>query len=171
MRVIFTQIIILNHKYMENFEETLENNSLSMENETEQEQEPIVITDENYADYIGLDIVAFLEEEPGAQGCPGEVTILTREGKVYSTNYHINNLISWDNLIKVVPQMEGALKGEVEGWGEVGLSIGHSLFIKDEITEEFIKLHGSSFDDPCELDCCWENVIDSILNGEFKKGE
>lgn len=96
----------------------------------------ILITNENYKRYLGLDVECVLCISSGAQGAFGTAEFWTSDGKGYGCSY-LNN-IEWDNLIKVVPVLENTVEGYLldgnevaEGWvrKEV-IGFGYFLFVK-----------------------------------------
>ena len=76
------------------------------------ELEPITVGNEDLADLMGLDIVAFQLAEGGAMGYHGGVFFVTSDKKVYSTCYlepsaytGFSKYMSMDNLEKVFPPL------------------------------------------------------------------
>lgn len=131
-----------------------------------------IISDENFEEFIDLDAdaVAVSCAEGGAMGSPGEVEIVTRDGKWYKTNYAFGT-ISVTNLFHVVPMLkrhnveqigEDAYK---DNWRPYDLGAGNHLFIKTDIVEKFNILI-SDVTSPSQLYRRWPHSVNNILRSD-----
>lgn len=104
-----------------------------------------IISDKNFEKFIGLDAVAVSFAEGGAMGSPGEVEIVTKEGKWYKTNYAFGT-IYWNQLLEVIPMLKECSFSFDEGdtcpddWRPYDLGAGNHLFIRVELAEKFNRL-------------------------------
>jgi len=119
----------------------------------ENKLKPLAIGNENLADLLGLDIVAFQLAEGGAMGYHGGVFFVTSAKKVYFTCYlepstytGFSKYMSMENLEKVFPPLTdfncgfmgfGAQKPE--GWHYSYLGFGNHLLVRDDLHEDFNK--------------------------------
>ena len=73
----------------------------------------ILVNNENYEDFIGLDIECVSFISAGAQGASGRVAFWTSDGLAYMTNYVYS--IEYENLVKVIPMLEESHYGYFGG--------------------------------------------------------
>lgn len=124
--------------------------------------------DDDYKKYVGLDIVAFSWAHPGAMGSPGEVEIVTSDGRWYVTNYAWGT-IAWENVCEVVPVLDQCDFGLVgddtcpEGWTPVDLGMGNHLVLNDSIVGRFMELT-QDVETRVEMYQRWGNAVDEILS-------
>ena len=50
-------------------------------------EDVIYIDENNYRDFLNLNVIAFSFAHGGAQGSPGEIIVITQDGQKYSMNY------------------------------------------------------------------------------------
>ena len=107
--------------------------------------ETIIISKDNINNYLGLEIVAFHWAACGACGIPGEVIIITRDGRVFETNYVYPVYgITPDDLIKLFPPLSDFRPGIMGGgyypplWKDKYLGLGNYLVVHDSIWKEFL---------------------------------
>ncbi len=111
--------------------------------------EYIIVDDENYEDFIGLDIefVSFIS--PGAQGASGNVSFWTSDGLAYSTS--ILGCIEYENLVKVIPMLKKSRYGYFCGAGEGDVVVddwvfrygggpGYYLYVKKGLEEKYLSM-------------------------------
>lgn len=111
----------------------------------------IPVGNEDLADLLGLDIVAFQLAEGGAMGYHGGVFFVTSDKKVYFTCYldpsaytGFKKYISMENLEKVFPPLTDFNHGlmgfgvqKPEGWHYSYLGFGNHLLVRDDLHESF----------------------------------
>ena len=137
----------------------------------------IEITESNYRDYLSLDIVAFSFAYEGAMGEMGAIYIISRDGKIYHTNYcqgddpidtnHINDIIpvfkdiSW--------RMFDCLSNNPD-WRTIDLFAGNNLVMVSEIYDDFIKkVQEANFDIPSKRFQYWPGFVLGLLRKEGDK--
>ena len=110
------------------------------------EYETIDINKENINDYIGLDIVAFQWAAGGACGEPGGVVFVTRDGKVFHTNYVFSEYrVTGDDVCRLFPPLSsfqtGVFGGGIypEEWKDQYLGLGNYLVVHESIWDAFTK--------------------------------
>lgn len=109
------------------------------------DNECIVVDNENYEDFIGLDIEFIHFISAGAQGAAGVVTFWTSDGLAYMTNL---SDIEYENLVKVIPMLEkshygyfGGEEGDVVTGDWVfhyGCGPGYFLYVKKGLEEKYL---------------------------------
>lgn len=106
------------------------------------EENLIRITNENFKDYLGLDIEYALCISSGAQGPFGTFQFWTSDGNVYGGSFLYG--IDWDNLIQVVPVFSNTVEGFLfdgekvaEGWIKKAVGPGWSAFVRREVLNKY----------------------------------
>lgn len=129
-----------------------------------------VIDDKNFEAFIGMDAVAVSYAEGGAMGSPGEVEIVTRDGKWHTTNYAFGT-IYWIQLLEVIPMLGECEFGFLEpdkcpeDWRPYNLGAGNHLLIKADISEKFDELV-SDVKYPSQLYRRWPFAVNEILKNQ-----
>lgn len=107
----------------------------------------IKINKKNFKNYLGLDIVAFHWATGGACGVPGEVVFITRDARVFETNYVYPVFgITKDDLFKIFPHLSEfhpGLLGEgyyPPSWKDNYLGLGNYLVIHESIWNDFSRM-------------------------------
>ncbi len=104
--------------------------------------ETIDINSSNYTKYQNIDIIAFSFANPGAQGKPGDIKIMSSNGILYHTNYI--HSISLEDAFLVCPTLKDCKFNLFEalvpkGWASFYVGGGNFLVVKceykDNITE------------------------------------
>ena len=98
----------------------------------------IDIKQENFKQYLPLDIAAFHYSEPGACGSPGILRIITSKKELYRVDYFYDE---WEesDLYQVCPVLRSIRMGMFghhlvpSDWRSVYMGLGNSLFITNEI--------------------------------------
>ena len=126
--------------------------------------ETIVITKDNINDYLDLDIVAFHWAVGGACGRPGGVVFITRNGRVFQTNYCTPSYgITEKDLCRIFPLFseidEGILGGGIypPKWKDKYLGLGNYLIVHESIWDDFVQMSKN------ELDNYSKNGVSVIL--------
>ena len=123
--------------------------------------ETITVGNEDLADLLGLDIVAFQLAEGGAMGYHGGVFFVTSDKKVYFTCYlepsaytGFSKYMSMENLEKVFPPLADFNHGlmgfgvqKPEGWHYSYLGFGNHLLVRDDLYESFREAAKKLLDD------------------------
>ena len=110
------------------------------------EYEAIEINKESIDDYIGLDIVAFQWAAGGACGEPGGVVFITKDGRVFHTNYAFPEYgITGEDLCRIFPPISSFEVGIFGGgnypseWKGQYLGLGNYLVVHESIWDGFTK--------------------------------
>lgn len=107
----------------------------------------IEINSSNKDKALGLDIVAFQWAAGGACGEPGGVVFITKDAKVYHTNYVFDQYgITVDDLYEIYPPLAhidaGIFGGGIypPGWKDQYLGLGNYLVVHESIWEDFSQI-------------------------------
>lgn len=113
---------------------------------THMEYEIIEINKENISEFIGLDIVAFQWAARGACGEPGGVVFITKDGRVFHTNYAFPEYgVTGEDLCRIFPPFSSFEGGIFGGgnypteWKDQYLGLGNYLVVHKSIWEEFTR--------------------------------
>ena len=111
--------------------------------------EATYINENNYRNYINLNVIAFSFAHGGAQGSGGEIIVITNDTNIYSMNYCFGNM-TIEMCDEVCPPLKDCIFGffEVEktpvGWKGVPLGAGNFLVLTEslynQIEYELIKM-------------------------------
>ncbi len=102
----------------------------------------ISLMQNNFMQYLPMDIVAFTFAEGGAMGCPGRMEFITSDGADYYADAYedltdkemrIICPVFYDCII-IPREMRNT---PAQGWQGLYLSPGNHMFVKDTIWEEF----------------------------------
>ncbi len=140
-------------------------------------KEAIIINKENLNDYVGLDIVAFHWAAGGACGVPGEVIIITKDGRVFETNYVYPVYgITADDLLKIFPPLSEFHPGLMGGgyyppsWKDKYLGLGNYLVVHESIWDDFARMAQKELQKRNErgekviLYNIWDEIVINVLN-------
>jgi hypothetical protein len=90
----------------------------------------------------------FMIAEGGAMGTPGDINILTEDGRHYCMNYVYGD-IDLNKLRKVFPVLKhcdfgmfGATSGVPDGWHYLYLGMGNHLIVEESVFNEFAAIVG-----------------------------
>lgn len=134
------------------------------------EENFINITDENYAQYIPLDPIAFSMADGGAMGSPGEVIIVDKESKIY--RFWLQG-IECENAKRIIPPLfetQIGMRGHsipAPGWHYFDLGAGNHLLIKDFLYNDFYPEVQEYMNRPALLYQRWLKLVLAIMR--FKK--
>lgn len=101
-------------------------------------KEVINIDDKNCLDYLNLDVIAFSFAYGGAQGCGGEILVITKAAEIYSMNYVFGDM-TIEMCYEVCPPLKDCKfdVSEVEktpnDWKGISLGMGNFLVLADPI--------------------------------------
>jgi hypothetical protein len=135
----------------------------------------IELSQENYKDYLPLDIAAFSFAFAGAMGDVGGVVIITTDGQLYYFNY-VYQEFSKDDVNAILPilsQCDLPIFGETdrvpEGWRHISLGAGNNLLMQNQYVESFFKMHEEYAKTVDEIDGClyrsWLKIMVEIVKG------
>ena len=120
----------------------------------------IELSQENYKDYLPLDIAAFSFAFAGAMGDAGGVVIITTDGQLYYFNY-VYQEFSKDDVDAILPilsQCDLPIFGETDrvpgGWRHISLGAGNNLLMQNQYVEPFFKMHKEYAKTVDEIDGC-----------------
>lgn len=122
---------------------------------------PIEIKKDNYSEYVGLDILAFVMNPGNAPGACGEVNIVTSDGKCYHTNF-INDGIDLTLILPVMGEIEEDPADNPDavpsGWNFRHAVLGNYLFYKESVENKLEKeyLDNVSWD---ILEFDWDQIV------------
>ena len=108
------------------------------QNENSQATGSILLSKENYRNYLRLDTVAFSFAHGGAQGVGGEIIVITRDASIYRMNYAYGD-ITIEMCEMVCPQLRECKFGffDVEeapfDWKGLSLGAGNFLVLEDSL--------------------------------------
>ena len=142
------------------------------------EYETIEIKKENINEFIGLDIVAFQWAAGGACGEPGGVVFITKDGRVFHTNYAFPEYggITGEDLYRIFPPLSDFEVGIFGGgnypteWKDQYLGLGNYLVVHESIWDEFKKKANNDLSrrhvsgDNVILYNIWIEVVLKVLN-------
>ena len=131
------------------------------------------VTQKTLSNVRNLDIVAFYYASPGACGEHGDVEFITKDCKVFHTNYLDKDTgIEWDDLCSIFPALrDDSLQikdGTNAGWIAVYLGLGNTLFIKKEYYFEFIDEAEGLLNPETSLYNVWDYALIKVLEKESK---
>ena len=108
--------------------------------------EQIEINKTNIQNYLNIDVIAFHWAAPGACGEHGGVIFISRDGKVYHTNYVYPDYgITEDDLCDIFPPLLEFQPGIIGGgyyppqWKDMYLGLGNYLVVHDSIWDVFLQ--------------------------------
>ena len=124
----------------------------------------IELSKSNYKNYLPINIIAFSYATGGAQGEPGGVTILDKEGKFFHFNYVKDDFK--ENDIKaicspIIERKNGDNKFEEE-WEEINLGMGNSLTVNKSIGQKFEE-KAKGIKGPGALFNKWKEIVYEII--------
>ena len=112
--------------------------------------------------YLPINTIAFSYANGGAQGEPGGVIILDKEGKFFHFNYAEGDLKN-DEIFEICPPLkEVALKKIPENFERMNMGMGNTLFVNKSILQE-VKEKTKYIKRPDELYCQWKTIIHDII--------
>ncbi len=115
----------------------------------------------------------FAIAEGGAMGCPGEINILTAEGRHYCMNYMYGDidLDKFGEVFPVFKQCRGGMFGSTDrvpdGWHYLYLGMGNHLIVEASVFNEFAA-KVKDLDDPVYLYQNWYRVaVETLIPGKL----
>lgn len=105
----------------------------------------IEVTKANLEECINLDIIAFHWAAAGACGEGGAIVFITKDGKVYHSNYVYAGFITMDDLLRIFPPLSEFHPGIMGGgyyppmWKDQYLGLGNYLVVHESIWKAFQK--------------------------------
>jgi len=130
-------------------------------------KEPIYISKENYSDYLNLDVVAFSFASGGAQGTPGEIIVVNKDGVFYSMNYCFDNMPIW-MCYEVCPPLVSWFSRDFDkekeptGWRGIDLGAGNYLVLAEllynDLKQDLLEMQ------PCYRYQKWKNMVKSWIS-------
>lgn len=131
----------------------------------------IELTQENYKNFLPIDVLAFSFAKPGAMGSPGEIIIINNKSAVYSFNISNFESVLIKEIIPIFFECKFGLFGHdilPTGWSSVYLGAGNHLILHDTISVEFARrvrecMSGSN---NWSLYKNWISVVAAIISSE-----
>ena len=125
-------------------------------------QNKIELSKSNYKNYLPLNIIAFSYATGGAQGEPGGVTILDKEGKFFHFNYAYGDLKK-DEIFEICPFLKEIESHKIEeNFERMNMGMGNTLFVSKSILPE-VKEKTKDIKRPDELFLQWRKIIYDII--------
>ena len=130
------------------------------------EEYAITLTEENYAQHIPLNPIAFSMADGGAMGSPGEVIIVDKESNIY--RFWLQG-VEYETAKRIIPTLfecEFGMRGHnrpASGWHYFDLGAGNHLLIKDDIYNEFYPEVQGYMDRPALLYQRWLKLVLAIM--------
>lgn len=142
------------------------NGRYSVEKLEEMKLDKIRLMQNNFIQYLPMDIVAFTFAEGGAMGYPGRMEFITSDGTDYYADAYED--LTDDDMKIICPIFYDCViiprelrNVPASGWQGLYLSPGNHMFIKDSIWEEFSRgmeavrlqdpLGETDIDDDCNI--------------------
>ena len=130
------------------------------------EENAITLTEENYAQHIPLNPIAFSTADGGAMGSPGEVIIVDKESNIY--RFWLQG-VEYETAKRIIPTLfecEFGMRGHnrpASGWHYFDLGAGNHLLIKDDIYNEFYPEVQGYMNRPALLYQRWLKLVLAIM--------
>ena len=130
------------------------------------EENAITLTEENYAQHIPLNPIAFSMADGGAMGSPGEVIIVDKESNIY--RFWLQG-VEYETAKRIIPTLfecEFGMRGHnrpASGWHYFDLGAGNHLLIKDDIYNDFYPEVQGYMDRPALLYQRWLKLVLAIM--------
>ena len=113
----------------------------------------------NYNDYLPINIIAYSFATSGAQGEPGGVEIISKEGKTFHFNYCEGD-ITENEMYLICPPLKALNEAN---WKFINMGMGNRLFVHLSIYDKFqekakkLNLHLGGFY------LTWKKIVYEIL--------
>lgn len=122
------------------------------------------LTKKNYKKFLPIeDLVAFSWAEWGAMGCPGEVFLVTKSGKLYRFNTRFDDpALSESDINEIMPILQKWLDNKLTDWHSFQLGMGNHLEIHRSILDSFNRLAKDLINTP-DLYSDWLKVVLKII--------
>lgn len=130
------------------------------------EEYAITLTEENYAQHIPLNPIAFSMADGGAMGSPGEVIIVDKESNIY--RFWLQG-VEYETAKRIIPTLfecEFGMRGHnrpASGWHYFDLGAGNHLLIKDDIYNDFYPEVQGYMNRPALLYQRWLKLVVAIM--------
>ena len=130
------------------------------------EENAITLTEENYAQHIPLNPIAFSMADGGAMGSPGEVIIVDQESNIY--RFWLQG-VEYETAKRIIPTLfecEFGMRGHnrpASGWHYFDLGAGNHLLIKDDIYNDFYPEVQGYMNRPALLYQRWLKLVLAIM--------
>ena len=130
------------------------------------EENAITLTEENYAQHIPLNPIAFSMADGGAMGSPGEVIIVDQESNIY--RFWLQG-VEYETAKRILPTLfecEFGMRGHnrpASGWHYFDLGAGNHLLIKDDIYNDFYPEVQGYMNRPALLYQRWLKLVVAIM--------
>lgn len=130
------------------------------------EENAITLTEENYAQHIPLNPIAFSMADGGAMGSPGEVIIVDKESNIY--RFWLQG-VEYETAKRIIPTLfecEFGMRGHnrpASGWHYFDLGAGNHLLIKDDIYNDFYPEVQGYMNRPALLYQRWLKLVLAIM--------
>ena len=102
-------------------------------------QNNIELSKSNYKNYLPINTIAFSYANGGAQGEPGGIIILDKEGKFFHFNYTRDAFkeSDLDAICPPIKERKDDISKFEEEWKDINLGMGNSLTINKSISQKF----------------------------------
>ena len=122
----------------------------------------IELSKSNYKNYLPINTIAFSYANGGAQGEPGGVIILDKEGKFFHFNYAEGDLKN-EEIFEICPYLKEIESNKVEeNFERMNMGMGNTLFVSKSILPE-VKEKTKDIKRPDQLFSQWKKIIYDII--------
>ena len=122
----------------------------------------IELSKSNYKNYLPINTIAFSYANGGAQGEPGGIIILDKEGKFYHFNYAEGDLKN-EEIFEIFPFLKEIESNKItENFERMNMGMGNTLFVSKSILPE-VKEKTKDIKRPDQLFSQWKKIIYDII--------
>ena len=122
----------------------------------------IELSKSNYKNYLPINTITFSYANGGAQGEPGGIIILDKEGNFFHFNYAEGDLKK-DEIFEICPFLKELESHKIEeNFERMNMGMGNTLFVSKSILPE-VKEKTKDIKRPDQLFSQWKKIIYDII--------
>ena len=128
-------------------------------------QNKIELNLSNYNDYLPINIIAYSFAHSGAQGEPGGVNIISKEGKFFHFNYCRGD-IKENEMYKICPPLKEKYENKdfyEANWKDINMGMGNNLTVHISIYDKFQEKRGKMKLGFGGIYIVWKKIVYEIL--------
>ena len=123
----------------------------------------IELTHSNYNKYIPINIIAFSYAHSGAQGEPGGVKIIDKDGTIFHFNYYLKDDLKENEINEICPMIKNIESNRtLSEWTDLNMGMGNILFVNNSISQE-VKEKTKHLESRSSLYRRWTSIILDII--------